>query len=134
MLTMTARRATCSCGQLSAAVEGEPLRVSICHCLACQRRSGSVFAAQARFPAEAVALAGTSTSYPRVGDSGGVAHFHFCPRCGDTVYYLIEAMPDVVAIPIGAFADPAFPPPHVSVYEDRKHTWVQVPADIEHYR
>ncbi len=134
MHAMTPRRASCSCGQLTATAEGDPLRISICHCLACQRRSGSVFAAQARFPASAVALAGTSTTYPRVGDSGGVAHFHFCPRCGDTVYYLIEAMPEVVVIPIGAFADPAFPSPQVSVYEDRKHAWVQLPAAIEHHR
>lgn len=48
---MTERIASCSCGQLTARVTGEPVRVSICHCLACQRRTGSVFGVQARFPA-----------------------------------------------------------------------------------
>ena len=65
------RIASCSCGQLSARVTGEPVRVSICHCLACQRRSGSAFATQARFLREHVAVSGTSTQYVIVGDEGG---------------------------------------------------------------
>ena len=42
---MRSRTATCSCGQLRIEVRGEPLGVGVCHCLACQRRTGSVFAA-----------------------------------------------------------------------------------------
>ena len=128
---MTARTASCSCGQLQARVTGEPVRISVCHCLACQRRTGSVFGAQARFPAEMVTVEGTSTAFTRVGDSGGAARFHFCPRCGATVYYTLVGKEDVVAIPVGAFADPAFPAPSFSVYEDRMHAWVRMPDGIE---
>ncbi|WP_028920133.1 GFA family protein [Pseudoxanthomonas suwonensis] len=128
---MTERLASCTCGQLSARVRGEPLRNSICHCLACQRRSGGVFAVQARFQAEAVEVSGRSSEYPRIGDEGTTARFHFCPVCGDTVYYLMDALPDAVAIPVGAFADPDFPPPTVSVYGVRRHAWVQLPPSIE---
>ena len=55
---MTTHTASCRCGQLPATVTGEPVRVSVCHCLDCQRRSGSAFAAQARFPAETVTIEG----------------------------------------------------------------------------
>ncbi len=109
------------------------MRVSICHCLACQRRTGSVFGAQARFPREKASITGESTVYARVGDSGGTARFHFCPRCGATVYYAIDALPEVIALPVGAFADPSFPPPRVSVYEARRHAWAGIPAEMEHY-
>lgn len=128
---MTDRLASCTCGQLTARTRGEPVRVSVCHCLACQRRTGSVFAAQARFPEEAVAIAGRSSEYVRVGDEGGSARFHFCPVCGDTVFYRLDAAPGTVAIPLGAFADPAFPGPTVSVYEQRMHAWVRMPGGIE---
>jgi hypothetical protein len=37
-----------------------------------------------------------------------------------------------IAIPVGAFADPSFPHPTVSVYEERMHSWVQMPEHIEH--
>jgi hypothetical protein len=130
---MSKRFASCTCGQLTATVDADPVRISICHCLACQRRSGSVFAAQARFPRDGVGIAGASTTYVRTGDAGTRATFHFCATCGDTVYYEMDAFPDFLAIPIGAFADPGFPAPRVSVYESRKHAWVVPPAEAEHF-
>lgn len=126
------RTASCSCGQLSLTTAADPVRVSICHCLACQRRTGSVFGAQARFPRDAVAIRGASKQYVRTGDSGGRATFHFCPECGATVYYLIAGREDTVAVPVGAFADPAFPAPTFSVYEARMHRWVRLPDGVEH--
>ena len=126
------RTASCSCGQLTATAVGEPVRVSVCHCLACQRRTGSVFGAQARFPAPAVTIRGESSQYVRTGDSGGELHFNFCATCGSTVFYTLASAPEVIAIPVGAFADPVFPSPKHSVYEHRMHLWVVVPKDIEH--
>ena len=126
------RTASCSCGQLVATVVGEPIRVGVCHCLACQQRSGSVFATQARFPTASVTIAGESREYVRTGDAGGQGHFHFCPVCGSTVYYTTSFEPEYVAIPVGVFADPAFPAPMRSVYEERMHSWVTLPNDIEH--
>lgn len=122
------RAARCSCGQLALTARGDPVRVSICHCTACQRRTGSVFGAQVRFAAEAVDIVGASTAYARPADSGHVLTFHFCPRCGSTVYYTNDGLPGFVGVAIGAFADPdAFEPAH-SVYERTRHAWVQVPA------
>lgn len=129
---MTTRLASCSCGRLSATVAGDPKRVAVCHCLACQRRTGSVFGAQARFARAGFASTGTSSTYVRIGDEGTACTFHFCPACGATVYYLPEVYPDDVVVPVGAFADPTFPAPTRSVYEDRMHAWVGLPADVEH--
>jgi len=128
---MTDRVASCSCGQLRLSTNEEPLRVSVCHCLACQRRTGSVFGAQARFHERAVQISGDSTVYVRVGDEGRKATFHFCPQCGSTVYYRLEGRPEHVAVPVGAFAEPGFPAPSFSVYEERMHPWVGLPPDIE---
>jgi hypothetical protein len=128
---MTDRLASCSCGKLVVRTRGEPVRVSICHCLACQKRTGSVFGAQARFPEDAVSIEGQSKEYVRIGDEGSSARFHFCLDCGATVFYRLDAFPDVVAIPVGAFADPDFPQPRVSVCGARQHHWVRLPDDIE---
>ena len=125
-------QASCSCGQLTAQVVGDPLRVSICHCLACQRRTGRVFGQQARFLREKVSLAGTSSEYVRISDEGSRVKFHFCPHCGSTVYYEPEGMEEFLVIPVGAFAYPNFPAPSVSVYEERMHGWVVPPVDAEH--
>jgi hypothetical protein len=130
---MIARRAACSCGQLHLTAEGEPIRISICHCRACQRRTGSAFGFQARFPRDQVRIGGRSTEYVRISDAGEARTFHFCPDCGATVFYRLATAPDVIAVPIGVFADPTFRPPTISVYESRKHAWVNLPAGIEHH-
>ena len=93
---MGTREAACSCGQLRLWAEGDPVRVSICHCLACQRRTGSVFGAQARFPADRVRIEGRHTDYTRSSDEDPdrKATFSFCPDCGAIVFYTSTGMPD----------------------------------------
>lgn len=93
-----------------------------------------MFGAQARFLRSAVRISGVGTEYVRIGDEGGKATFRFCAQCGATAYYTFEGMPDFIVIPVGAFADPAFPRPTFSVYEDRMHSWVTMEPDIEHMR
>ena len=51
---MITRDAACSCGQLRLTIEGEPSRISLCHCFACQRRTGAVISNPARFRREQV--------------------------------------------------------------------------------
>jgi hypothetical protein len=65
-------------------------------------------------------------------DAGGAATFSFCPECGATVFYKTEAQPELIAVPVGAFADPEFPAPKVSVWEERRHRWLGLPEEIEH--
>jgi hypothetical protein len=129
---MPRREASCSCGQLRLAADGDPVRISVCHCLACQRRTGSAFGYQARFPAERVEITGEARAYVRISDDGETRTFSFCPACGSTVYYLLDGVPGVVAVPAGGFADPTFPAPRVSVWECRRHAWVGLPDGIEH--
>ena len=127
---MVTRRAECACGQLSATCSGEPLRVSVCHCLACKRRTGSAFSCNARFAAENVAVRGRAAEFTRIGDGGSRVIYSFCPDCGTTVHYRLDGLPGHIAVPVGAFADPGFPPPAVSVYhESRRCPWVEIRAE-----
>ena len=52
--------------------------------------------------------------------------YRFCPTCGATVYYAIDAQPDLIAVPVGNFADRDFPEPTYAVYEARRHPWVNI--------
>ncbi len=85
---------------------------------------------QARWPREQVRIEGDATEYVfGPPTSPRSARFFFCPRCGATVYW---AVPEHIAVPVGSFADPNFPAPRVSVWEDRMHPWVGLPDGIEH--
>ena len=135
---MTKRSASCRCGQLKVTVTGDPVRVSVCHCLNCKKRSGNAFAAQARWLKDDVLIEGKSKTFEKLADSGNRATFHFCPECGSDVYYRIDGkfddkFNDLVAIPLGAFDDPFFLKPAFSVWESRKHDWLQIVGPgIEH--
>ena len=126
---MSSHPASCRCGQLRIVATGAPVRVSVCHCLGCQKRSGSAFAAQARFPAEAVTIQGESTAYAHSGDSGNVTRFHFCPACGGAVYYVHDHAPETIAISLGAFDDPYAFTPAFSVFENRRHDWLEITGE-----
>jgi hypothetical protein len=129
---MTTRTATCCCGQLRIEVQGETLGTGVCHCFACQRRTGSVFAALAAFAAP-FTVTGTATEYVRAGDRGARFVFRFCPVCGTNLFHTEEGRDDAVSVAVGCFADPGFPPPADSVYDKRRHPWVQLPPGCVSY-
>jgi hypothetical protein len=129
---MTTREAACHCGQLRLTVEGEPFAVSICNCLACQRRTGSAFGMQAGYKKEQVQVSGRFNDYSRISDEADEKEhvFHFCPDCGSQVFYSEPTEPDLVVVSVGAFADPSFPPPTQSGYDSRRHPWIELPDSV----
>ena len=82
-MSTATRRAACSCGQLSLAIAGEPARISMCHCLECQRRTGAVTSNQARFSQDQIEVSGRATEGTRKAASGnGVGKVNDCmPNC-----------------------------------------------------
>jgi hypothetical protein len=132
---MSTREAACHCGQLRLQVAGDPLAVSICNCLACQRRTGSAFGMQAGFNAEQVEVHGRFDDYTRISDEADRKEhvFHFCPECGSQVFYTEPDEPDLVVVSVGSFADPSFPAPTSSSYDSRRHDWLELPDSIQRH-
>jgi hypothetical protein len=123
---------SCSCGALTLKSDAEPVRVSICHCHACQKRTGSVFGVQARWNRSEVKFAGKTSQWVREVEGEKIT-YQFCPTCGSTVYWFIESYPEIVASGVGNFADSKFPKPTVTVFAHRKHSWVVLPEGIEQH-
>ena len=123
---MTTRQAACHCGQLRLDVTGDPFVVSICHCLDCQRRTGSAFGMQAAFRPDQVQVVGRYNDFSRISEEADQKEhaFHFCPDCGSQVFYTEPTEPDLIVISVGSFADPSFPPPTESGYDFRRHEWL----------
>lgn len=123
------RSASCSCGELSIVAEGQPVKISACHCRACQRRTGSAFGVAVFFSEEQVAISGVSSSYVRSGDSGKSIEFGFCPTCGSTVFWKPEFRKGLVAVALGCFSDPATLVPTQGVYEETRLGWMSFDFD-----
>ena len=122
------RKATCACGQLSLQMTGDPNFVIACSCLKCQKRTGAVFGVSSYFDDEQIiGIYGDSNSFIKINDSGSKTTRQFCPDCGSTVYWKSEFFDKYTGVPVGAFADPEFPEPSFSVWNQSKHPWVAFP-------
>jgi hypothetical protein len=126
------RIASCSCGSLRADTTGEPIVVAACHCRECQRRTGAPFGVTVLFPKGQVRIHGLSKEHVRDGQEGRKVRFYFCPDCGTTVFWHPEVGPDAIGVALGAFADPSFPEPTVSIWEEAKHPWVTFQHELRH--
>ena len=125
------RIAQCHCGSLRAKTSGDPLTVTLCHCRDCQRRTGAVASSGAIFAKAEVTVEGEWKVFERDAAEGRRVRFHFCPNCGTSLYWEGDFNADLCGIAVGAFADPTFPPPLLSVYEQSRHEWVQLPDGVK---
>jgi hypothetical protein len=123
------KTAACACGALRATAAAPPASVHICSCLECQRRSGSAFTYTAFFAEAAVSIAGEYRNWRRSSDSGYFHETNFCPTCGTSVFSRLEALPGLIAVPVGVFTDPAFVKPARHYWTVSRHQWLASPAD-----
>jgi hypothetical protein len=128
------RRAACSCGVLTVSVRGDPRLVGACHCEACQRRTGSAFGLAAFFEqTQVVETTGEPALYTRRAESGAELTFSFCANCGSTVHWTRNSQPGMIAIAVGAFADPDFPGPSRVVWAQSRHVWMEGFGDLPRF-
>jgi len=119
---------------LKAIATGEPDSVYVCHCKACQHRTGAVVHSGCVYPKERVQIAGEEKVYARMADSGFEIRFHFCPNCDSNIFWEGDRFPAIYGIAVGSFADPNFPPPTSSGWEESMHPWLGLPPDTARYR
>ena len=111
----------CLCGKVKFVAMGQPLRVGICHCLACRKHHGAVFYAAAIFSQNAVAIS---------GETGAYQGRHFCPRCGSSVFARSE---DEIELHLGALDAPSQFVPSYECWTRRHESWLPVFAQMTRY-
>ncbi len=125
--------ATCQCGQLKVRTPGPTQAVVACHCIDCQRRTGSPFGVAAYYPDNEVTVEGAAKRYVRKTALGGDFENFFCPECGSTVYFKGSKNAGVTGVAIGAIVDAHAMAPIRSVWEQSMHAWVSIPTAAQHF-
>lgn len=128
----------CVCGTVRFTATGEPLRVTICHCTWCQRRTGTAFGTEAVFASGQVTVSGQVARYRHVSDqSGRWLDIEFCPRCGTNLGFTLEAAPGLRTLPAGAFDDAAWitaeRQPFRHVFVRSRRAWSDLSPLVETY-
>jgi hypothetical protein len=100
----------CVCGAVRYVTRGDPLRVTVCHCTWCQRRTGTAFSVEPVFNDDQVEVrGGPRTRYRHVSDeSGRWLELEFCPTCGTNIGLTLQWRPGVTIIDAGTFDDPSW--------------------------
>ena len=131
------RSGGCVCGEVRYTTPDIPLRVTVCHCLWCQRRTGTAFGTEAVFAEHEVVFSGEKPARYRhhSDESGRWLDVEFCGRCGTNLGFTLEAVPGVRTVAAGTFDDPgwldgvAVPLRHV--YARSRRHWGDITADVE---
>ncbi len=124
------KTAACACGALRVTVSTPPANVHICSCLDCQRRSGSAFTYTAFFAEPAVSVTGEYRSWRRHSDAGRFHESNFCPICGTSIFCRLEALPGIIGVTVGNFADPAFAKPVSHYWTLQRHQWLAAFGEV----
>lgn len=116
----------CLCGALRYEATGPVLYSGLCHCLDCQKSTGSAFAAYMGVNSKDFVLTGPYQSYDHVLSDGRVSRRNFCPTCGSTVFggYPTTGTPTLYA---GTLDDSSRFIPNNQIYTCVRRVWAHVP-------
>ena len=120
----------CSCGAVQYRVRVEPLFVNCCHCLNCQRQTGSAFVINALVEAHQVeVLQGAPVAVDVPRDDGTTQRIHRCPACQIAVFseYVGQAS---LFVRVGTLDEPAALEPGAHIYTRSKVPWLTLPAEV----
>lgn len=112
----------CLCGAVRYVVRGQPSNVRICHCGLCRKAMASPFFARAMFPAQAVAVTGTTGRYP----TSPRLMRAFCPTCGTRLFAEPNDAPARVGVALATLDDPNAFAPDCHIYVAEKLDWIVI--------
>ena len=124
------REGGCSCGAIRYRLTSEPLVTHCCHCLNCQRQTGSAFVINLLIEANRVELlAGTPQAVDVPRDDGSSQQVFRCPTCQVAVFSNY-GRPEVRFVRGGTLDDPTAVAPDVHIYTRSKVDWVKLPESV----
>ena len=121
------REGGCSCGSVRYGLASEPLFVHCCHCLNCQRQTGSAFVINLLIEADRVELlAGEPQAVDVPRDDGSTQRIYRCPTCQVAVFSEY-GRPEVRFVRGGTLDRPAEITPDVHIFTKSKLPWITLP-------
>lgn len=120
----------CACGEVRYRLMSEPLFVHCCHCLNCQRQTGSAFVINAIIETDRIELlAGEPERVDVPRGKTGMQQIFRCPTCQIALFsrYTRASTRFVRA---GTLDDPSRVTPDVHIYTRSKLPWVVLPDSV----
>ena len=121
----------CICGKTRYTTSNDPLFVHACHCLDCQRLSGSAFVVLMGVVKSEFKLEGELTTVTNPTPSGAGYDAHLCAACATIIWskYHFVVLP-IIAVRAGTLDDPGLAPPQYHIFCRSKQPWVTLPSGV----
>jgi hypothetical protein len=119
----------CSCGAVRYRLTSEPMFVHCCHCLNCQRQTGSAFVINLLIESDRVQVTGEPKPVDVPRDDGSKQRIYRCPGCQVAIFSEYGA-PAVKFVRAGTLDDPSAVSPDVHIYTRSKLPWVKLPESV----
>lgn len=124
----------CQCGAVRYTVTAPPVTFYVCHCRACQRQSGSAFGESLLVLRTSLDLAGPTSGFETLADSGNRSHRTFCAECGTRLYHRrMGAEVPTVSLKAGTLDETGWLRPVAHIWTARRQPWVTIPPELPDY-
>ena len=121
----------CSCGAVRYRLTSAPLFVHCCHCLDCQRQTGSAFVINALIETDRIErLSGEPEPISMPTDSGRPHDIYRCPKCLTAVWSDYGRRPALRFLRVGTLDEPSALSPDVHIFTRSKLPWLRLPDDV----
>jgi hypothetical protein len=130
---MTRIEGGCACGEVRYRLTAEPLFVHCCHCLNCQRQTGSAFVINLLIETGRVELQAGEPQLVPVPRGSKKQKIWRCPTCQIAVYSQYTT-PRLRFVRGGTLDDPSSVAPDVHIYTRSKLPWVELPESVPSFR
>ena len=121
----------CLCGAVKFEFE-KPNLISAhhCHCIDCQKSTGSGKATVLVLPSNAIKMEGELKFHTTTTISGRNMNRGFCRECGSPVLSFIEEMPEVKFVKAGSLDDSSWLKIDSNFFSSSAHAWSPIDEDI----
>ena len=121
----------CACGEVRYRLQTAPMFVHCCHCLDCQRQTGSAFVLNALIETARVDVLNTQpVRFAMPTDSGRPHGVYRCKTCGTAVWSEYGGLATIRFIRVGTLDAPRALPPDVHIYTRSKQPWLRLPENV----
>ena len=105
-----------------------------CHCLDCQKSTGTGHTSSAYFNSDDVTVVGDASAHSVVADSGNKMTRYFCPTCGSRLYGTNNERPGLISVQVGCLDDHSWFTPQAVFYASRQHDWDVTSDEIPYHK
>ena len=121
----------CMCGKVKYTSGAEPAMVAVCHCIDCQKQTGSALSINIALAEDQISFTGELKLVLTSGsETGEKVNRYFCPNCGSPLYSAPEVMPGMILLKAGTLDDTSWVKPDMNIWCASAQPWVSIDESL----